>query len=78
MSVRGSKMKKKQKLQKLRNLFRAVLVLSLLFMLPGAVLAEEAKYYKTWEEYSTANGLEARNWHEVADAIDVLIGRVEE
>ena len=78
MSLRGSKMKKKQKLQRLRNLFSAVLVLILLFMLPGAVLAEEAKYYKTWEEYSAANGLEERNWHEVADAIDVLIGRVEE
>ncbi len=68
-------MKKKQNSRKLVG---AVLALVLLFMLPRAVWAEEEKYYKTWEEYSTANGLEARNWHEVADAIDVLIGRVEE
>ena len=71
-------MKKKQKQQGLRNLFSVVLVLVLLTMLPTVALAEETKYYKTWEEYSTAKGLEARNWHEVADAIDVLIGQVEE
>ena len=71
-------MKKKQKLRKIRGLLSAALVLIFLAALPRTALAEETKYYKTWEEYSTANGLEARNWHEVADAIDVLIGRVEE
>ena len=34
---------------------------------------ESGEYYKTWEEYYTANNLDARNWHEVADAIDVII-----
>ena len=42
------------------------------------VYAAEGQYYKTWEEYSSANNLDKKDWHLVADAIDIIIDRAVE
>jgi high-affinity iron transporter len=50
-------------------------VITLIFvsLLSPTVFAADEQYYKTWAEYAEANGLETRNWHEAADAIDIII-----
>ena len=60
-----------KKLQRLLCMALAVLTLSMLSV--TAFAADEDPYYKTWEEYANANGITDRNWHVVADAIDLII-----
>ncbi|MBQ8151156.1 MAG: FTR1 family iron permease [Firmicutes bacterium] len=58
----------------LKRSFAVLCMILVLICTPVFSFADQSgEYYKTWEEYYTANNLDARNWHEVADAIDVII-----
>lgn len=59
-------------MRKLQRLLCAVIAVTVLAMLPAAASAEE-QYYKTWEAYTQANGIDTVDWHLAADAIDIII-----
>lgn len=56
----------------LPKLLGLMLALTLLVSTPFSALAAP-DVYLTWEEYAAANGIEDRDWHVVADAIDTVI-----
>ena len=57
----------------MKRLFAVILPFILLFTIQTADAANETGYYKTWAEYTEANGMTSWNWNDAADAIEIVI-----
>ena len=66
-----------KKIQRLLYTSMALTVL-IISILSTTAFAVTQQYYKTWEEYAEANEIDSRNWHIVADAVDIIIERAAE